>query len=261
VFDAQEGILETDHRRVCCADFDRILLETSGLADPAALARTFFVEEAIRDRLRLDAIVTLVDARHAGEHLAEVDGDGVANETVEQIAFADRVVINKTDLASPGRLRELSTRIRAINALAPIVTAEHAKVDLDLVLGLEAFDLSRVLAGDPQFLQRGGHRHDETITSVGIDLPGEVDPDRAERWLRDLLAERGTDIFRTKAILALAGHDSAWVFQGVHTSLETERGRNRGEGAPRRNRLVFIGRNLDRDELQNGFRSCLTTAR
>jgi G3E family GTPase len=240
--------------------FDRILVETTGLADPAPVARTFFLDDAIRSRLRLDAIVTMVDALHGGEQLGEVKPVGVDNEAVEQVALADRIVINKSDLAGRAQMCELSAAIRAINPAAPIVTAQQAEVDLDLVLGLEAFDPSRVLHLHPRFGRRT-HRHDESISSVGIDLDGEVDPDRVQRWLRELLADRAGDILRSKGVLALAGHHNGWVFQTVRALLDTKPGKPWSEGQPRHNRMVLIGRNLDRDELEQGFRACLQAAR
>jgi G3E family GTPase len=205
--------------------------------------------------------VTMVDAAHAADHLAQPEPVGVDNAAVAQITFADRIVINKTDLVTAAQLCDLAARIRAVNALAPIVTAEQANVDLDFLLGLEAFDLSRALSVDPQFLTDSEHRHDESISSVGLDLTGELHPDRVESWLRELLTEHGRDIFRCKGTLALAGQPSSWVFQGVHALLDTERGRAWAPQEPRRSRLVFIGRNLDRDLLDDGFRSCLTGVR
>jgi G3E family GTPase len=249
------GILEALSRR---GDwFDRILVETSGLADPGPVARTLFADDRLRDRLRLDAVVTLVDALHIGEHLVAVGPEGAGNVAAAQIAFADRIVINKTDLVSPARLCELSVQIRAINALAPLMTVRRAAVDLDFLLGVEAFDVSRVAVADPQFLDRTDHAHVHGVGSVGIDLAGEMDPDLVERWLRELLVEQGRDIFRSKGVLSLAGHQTDWFFQGVHTLLDTEWVSTRTPEQPRRSRMVFIGRNLDRAALEAGFKSCL----
>jgi G3E family GTPase len=274
VLDAEEEIFEMNNGCICCTvrgdlirilgalmrrreRFDQILIETTGLADPAPVAQTFFMDDEIASQLRLDAIVTLVDAAHVLEHLDEVKPEGVENEAVEQIAFADRIVLNKTDLAGTEDLATISSRIRAINSLVEIIPAQHAKVPLDKVLDVHAFDLDRVLEGDPAFLTDTEHQHDTTVTSVGIDLPGELDEDRLNTWLGTLLRTKGGDIFRSKGILALAGSERQYVFQGVHMLLEAENGRPWRQGEERRNRLVFIGRNLDRDALNQDFAACL----
>jgi G3E family GTPase len=218
------------------------------------------MDDEIASQLRLDAIVTLVDAAHVQTHLDEAKPEGVENEAVEQLAFADKVVLNKTDLVDDQQLAQVVTRIRGINALAEILPAQQADVDLAKVLDVHAFDLDRVLESDPQFLTDTEHQHDTTVTSVGIDLAGELDEDRLNAWLGTLLRTQGADIFRSKGILALAGSDRQYVFQGVHMLLEGENGRQWQAGEERRNRLVFIGRNLDRQRLNTGFAACLTTA-
>ncbi|MEY9938900.1 GTP-binding protein [Streptacidiphilus sp. MAP5-3] len=277
VVDAEEEIFEMNNGCICCTvrgdlirilgalmrrreRFDRIVIETTGLADPAPVAQTFFMDDEIASQLRLDAIVTLVDAAHIGAHLDEVKPEGVENESVEQIAFADRIVLNKTDLVDESEIAEVVSRIRAVNALAEILPARQADVELAKVLDVHAFDLDRVLETDPQFLIDTEHQHDTTVTSVGIDVEGEVDEDRLNAWLGTLLRERGVDIFRSKGILALAGNPRQYVFQGVHMLLDGESGREWEAGEERRNRLVFIGRNLDRDELDAGFAACLVNA-
>ncbi|WP_308299003.1 GTP-binding protein [Streptomyces sp. GESEQ-35] len=194
------------------------------------------------------------------QHLDEVKPEGVENEAVEQIAFADRIVLNKTDLADEATIAEITSRIRAINSGVRIIPAQHAKLDLQQVLDVGAFDLERVLADDPTFLTETEHQHDLTVTSVGIDLPGELDEGRLNAWLGQLLRTKGVDIFRSKGILAIAGAPKQYVFQGVHMLLDGEFGRDWRAGEERRNRLVFIGRNLDRDALERGFAGCLATA-
>ncbi|MBD0417866.1 GTP-binding protein [Streptomyces sp. TRM S81-3] len=277
VLDAEEEIFEMNNGCICCTvrgdlirilgalmrrreQFDHILIETTGLADPAPVAQTFFMDDEIASQLRLDAIITLVDAAHVLQHLDEVKPEGVENEAVEQIAFADRVVLNKTDLVDEETVAEVETRIRAINAPVQILRAQHAQVDLRKVLDVGAFDLDRVLREDPSFLTETEHQHDTTVTSVGIDVDGELDEDRLNAWLGNLLRTKGVDIFRSKGILAIAGAPEQYVFQGVHMLLVGEFGRAWRESEPRRNRLVFIGRNLDRDELERGFTGCLATA-
>ncbi len=277
VVDAEEEIFEMNNGCICCTvrgdlirilgalmrrreTFDRILIETTGLADPAPVAQTFFMDDEIASQLRLDAIVTLADAAHIVEHLDEVKPEGVENEAVEQVAFADRIVLNKTDLVEAAQLDTVIRRLRAINALAEILPAQRADVDLAKVLDVHAFDLDRVLQTDPAFLTETEHQHDATVTSVGIDLPGELDQRKLDAWLGKLLRTRGADIFRSKGIVALAGSDRQYVFQGVHMLLEAENGRQWRADETRGNRLVFIGRNLDRAELNDSFAACLAPA-
>jgi G3E family GTPase len=274
VLDSEEEIFEMNNGCICCTvrgdlirilgalmrrrdRFDRVIVETTGLADPAPVAQTFFVDDEIGSQLRLDAIITLVDAKHILTHLDEVKPDGVENESVEQVAFADRIVLNKTDLVGADELSAIQTRLREINAMAEIVPAQHAKVSLETILDVGAFDLTRVLEADPQFLESTDHQHDLSVTSVGIDTPGDVDVEKLNSWLGQLLATKGVDIFRSKGILALAGEARQYVFQGVHMLFDGDQGRPWRDGEPRTNRLVFIGRNLDRAELEASFRACL----
>ena len=152
---------------------------------------------------------------------------------------------------------EVERRIRQINTVAEVIPAQFAKVDLHRILGVGAFSLERVLESDPTFLSASEHQHDLTVTSVGIEADGDLAPDRLNAWLGRLLREQGTDIFRSKGILAIVDQANRYVFQGVHMLLDGAPGAPWADGETRRNRLVFIGRNLDRAELEKGFRSCL----
>ncbi|GJJ20769.1 CobW family GTP-binding protein [Mycolicibacterium mageritense] len=274
VLDAEEEIFEMNNGCICCTvrgdlirilgalmrrrdRFDHILIETTGLADPAPVAQTFFVDDEIRGQLRLDAIVTVVDAAHVLDHLDEIKPDDVENEAVEQVAFADRMILNKVDLVSAERLAAVESRLRGINSGADIVPAQNAKVELDRILDVGAFDLQRVLTDDPAFLEQQDHQHDQTVTSVGIELDGDVDVEKLNSWLGELLSTKGIDIFRSKGILALADQPRQYVFQGVHMLFDGTEGRPWRDGEARTNRLVFIGRHLDRAELESGFRACL----
>jgi G3E family GTPase len=274
VLDADEEIFEMNNGCICCTvrgdlirilgnlmrrrdRFDHILIETTGLADPAPVAQTFIVDDEIAGQLRLDAIVTLVDARHAGAHLDEVKPEGVENESVEQVAFADRIVLTKTDLVDDAAIADLTRKIRSINAVAAITTADHGRMNLDEILDVGAFDLARVIEMDPQFLTESDHQHDQTVTSVGIELDGELDGEKLNNWLGWLLGERGVDIFRMKGIVAVDGVDERHVFQGVHMLLDSQADRPWGPGERRSNKIVFIGRNLDRAELTSSFTACL----
>jgi G3E family GTPase len=277
VLDADEEIFEMNNGCICCTvrgdlirilgnlmrrrdRFDHILIETTGLADPAPVAQTFIVDDEIARQLRLDAIVTLVDARHAQTHLSEVKPEGVENESVEQVAFADRIVLTKTDLVDDDTIAELTRTIRSINAVAAITTADHGRMNLDEILNVGAFDLARVIDMDPQFLTETDHQHDQTVTSVGIEMDGELDGEKLNTWLGWLLGERGVDIFRMKGIVAIAGEDKRHVFQGVHMLLDSQADRPWEPDERRCNKIVFIGRNLDRDELTSSFAACLAGA-
>ena len=274
VIDAEEEIFEMNNGCICCTvrgdlirilgnlmrrkdKFDQILIETTGLADPAPVAQTFFVDDEMAAQLKLDAIVTVVDAKHLLPHLDEEKPEGVENEALEQLAFADRIVLNKIDLADDDELSEVESRIQEVNPLAPIIRTQHGKVNLDAILDVGAFSLDRVLAYDPEFLDPDAeHQHDLTVTSVGIEVEGDLDLERLNDWLGNLLRTKGTDIFRSKGILSIAGMEERYVFQGVHMLLDGQPNGTWGE-EERRNRLVFIGRNLDRESLETSFRSCL----
>ena len=274
VIDAEEEIFEMNNGCICCTvrgdlirilgtlmkrrdKFDYILVETTGLADPAPVAQTFFVDEEIRTQLRLDAIVTVVDAKHLAIHLFEEKEEGIENEALEQLAFADRVLINKVDLVNEEELLLVEKQIRSINAGASLVRTQMSKVDLDWVLNARAFELSRVLEVDPQFLEESEHMHDQSITSVGIEVDGSVDLEKINDWLGWLLREKGPEIFRMKGILNINGSENRFVFQGVHMLFDGQPDRAWRTDETRVNKMIFIGRNLDRDDLNSRFRACL----
>jgi G3E family GTPase len=268
VINADEEIFEMNNGCICCTvrgdlirilanlmkrrdRFDRIVVETTGLADPGPVAQTFFVDDEMRADFFLDGIVTLVDAKHVALHIDE------SEECREQIAFGDVIVLNKTDLASESDVTELEGRIRRMNALARIHRAERANVSIESVLDVGGFDLTRALEMEPGFLDPNAtHEHDASVTSVGIHSEGSVDPQRLNAWLSALLRERGTDIFRMKGIVSIAGKEKRFVFQGVHMLFDGQEDRPWGE-KPRASDLVFIGRNLDRTALTEGFQKCL----
>jgi G3E family GTPase len=278
VLDAEEEVFEMNNGCICCTvrgdlirilgalmrrkdRFDAVIIETTGLADPAPVAQTFFMDDALRAQLRLDAIVTVVDAKHILGHLDEVKPDGVENESVEQIAFADRIVLNKQDLVDAEDVAAVTRRIRGINAAATVLPAVRCDVDLADVLDLHAFDLEQILSADPGFLDADAeHQHDASVSSVGIDVGGTVNVEELNEWLGKLLTERGPDLFRSKGVLNLAGTDRRYVFQGVHMLHDGELGAPWRPGESRRNRMIFIGRNLDRAELEASFRACLAEA-
>ncbi|MDQ3525509.1 MAG: GTP-binding protein [Chloroflexota bacterium] len=396
VIGAEEEIFEMNNGCICCTvrgdlirilgnlmkrkdRFDAILIETTGVADPGPVVQTFFVDDQMQEQLRLDAIVTLVDAKHIRQHIDS------SSEAQEQIAFADIIVLNKTDLVSERDLVEVEARIRSMNATAKTIRASNAMVDLDQVLNVHGFSLDRALDIDPKFLEpeypfewagvytltpgkdrlicqhgpdpamrvylaplrdasdtglegaihaatlafsgepetvaSGGkipsgvavdlaltgpgtmsfaldasapgtyalftehhpnefradvqsgdsslaavtsrefkpeHEHDDEVTSVGIELAGDLDVKKLNKWLQRLLMNQGPDIFRMKGVLSVKGEDRRFVFQGVHMLFDGQPDRLWG-AEPRHNKMIFIGRNLDRAGLNEGFASCLVS--
>jgi G3E family GTPase len=224
--------------------------ETTGLADPAPVIQTFFMDEDVQAQTNLDAVVTVVDARHIHQHWD-------ADEAQEQIAFADVVLLNKTDLVTPAELDDLERRIRGMNAIAKIYRTQNAAVEMDVLLGVKAFDLNRALEIDPQFLGEEAHEHDETVTSIALVESGSVDGEKLNRWIGELLRNQGQDIFRTKGILNIAGEENRFVFQGVHMLFDGRPDRPWKPNETPKNELVFIGRNLDEAQLKQDFRACL----
>ena len=239
---------------------DGIVIETTGMADPAPVAQTFFVEPKVAAFARLDGIITLVDAKHIIQHLDEEKPEGAENEAVEQVAFADRILLNKIDLATEPELVAVEQRLKGINAFAPIIRSEKSQVSVDQVLGIKAFDLKKTLEMDPEFLDtEGEHEHDDSVTSMSITTSGEVHMLLVNDWVGDVLKNLGNDIYRMKGVLAVAGSPKKFVYQAVHMIFD---GVFEGEWAPseeRGNKLVFIGKNLDKAALQRGFEACLDT--
>jgi len=394
VIGAEEEIFEMNNGCICCTvrgdlirilgnlmkrreKFDYILVETTGMADPGPVAQTFFVDDEMQARLKLDGIVTLVDAKHVWQHIDDSD------EVKEQIAFADVILLNKTDLVTPEELDKLERRIHLMNAAAKVYRTRDAAIDMDSVLNVGGFNLDRAMEVDPLFMEPeypfewGGiyalepgsytfklqpgpdpamsaillpapegkklddlepvlmeavlgfsapaservpgetitisqpsnlnlegdnlsfkfeisaagdyslftehhpeefhahlftgetlltprfekifkpdHEHDEEVSSVGIDVIGDLDKRRFNQWLSFLLQSQGTDIFRMKGIISLQGESNRFVFQGVHMLFDGRPDRPWG-ASPRRNQLIFIGRNLDRAMLNEGFTQCL----
>jgi G3E family GTPase len=235
--------------------FDRILIETSGMADPNPVAQTFFVDEEISSRFALDAIVTLADAKHIDAHLDEVDHNGVGTQAADQIAFADRIVVNKVDLVTEQQLGRLEQRIRGINATAEIITSSYSAVDLEQILGIGAFDLTRTVAADPAWLDDSKHVHEPSLTSVGIELDGDLDGAALQGWLTGYVESHGDDLYRLKGVLAVDGDDRRFVLQGIHRMFDLAPSAPWGRDR-RTSKIVFIGRDLDRTELTRALQSC-----
>jgi G3E family GTPase len=300
---ADEEVFEMNNGCICCTvrgdlvriidglmrrkgKFDAIIVETTGLADPAPVAQTFFMDDNVGSKTKLDAVVTVADAKWLMDRL------GDAPEAKNQVAFADVILINKTDLVSPGELSATEARIRAINPYARIHKTQRCQIPLPEVLGRNAFDLDRILNIEPQFLEtdtghehdheHGHHRHhddhhhhhdhdehrerhsihglkhyhDEDMQSVALKTRKPLDPDKFFPWVQALVAQEGPNILRSKGILAFKDDPDRFVFQGVHMILDGDHQGPWKEGDPRESRIVFIGRNLPEEKIRFGFEAC-----
>jgi len=297
---ADEEVFEMNNGCVCCTvrgdlirvvaglmkrkgRFDAIIVETTGLADPGPVAQTFFMDDEVKAKAKLDSVTTVVDAKHILLRLSD------SKEAVEQIAFADQIVLNKVELVSEDDLRMIEARIRRLNPLAPIHRATRSNVPLDAILGRGSFDLGRILDLEPEFLnpahgedghvhdEHCGHdhdhedhdhhhhdhghgntapRYDEDIKGVSLRLDRPVDANKITAWLNKLLADQGPDILRAKGIVDVKGESKRLVFQAVHMMLEGDLQREWKADEDRYSRMVFIGRNLDEAQLRAGFEAC-----
>jgi len=292
IVESDEEVYEMNNGCVCCTvrgdlikvveglmkrpgGFDGILVETTGLADPAPVAQTFFMDDEVKAKTKLDAVVTVADAKHLTARLAD------SPEAEEQIGFADVIILNKTDLVTPAELASVERRIRAINPHAVIHRTERCALPLDRVLDRGAFDLDRILTLDPDFLEGEDHDHhdhdhhdhdhdheghdhhhhghdhihDPTVTSVSL-RGGALDPRRFFPWIERITQDFGPAILRMKGIIALKDDPERYVVQGVHMIIEGNHQRPWRDGEKRESRLVFIGRKLDTEMLRTGFEAC-----
>jgi G3E family GTPase len=228
--------------------FDTLMIETTGLADPAPVVQSFFVDERIKHEYQLNGVVTVVDAKHIFQQL------GNSPEAKEQIAFADMVLLNKTDLINPEDLPELEFKLRNLNGAARVCQTRNSDIDIATVLDLRSLDIEvRAEKHDHN------HKHTEDIETVAISTAGDLDGLKLSHWFRELLAEFGERIMRMKGILNLRKDPDQFVFQGVHMLFEGRPGRAWADEEERLNRLVFIGRNLDKEKITQGFLNCITT--
>jgi G3E family GTPase len=303
VVGADEEVFEMNNGCICCTlrgdlvriidglmrrkgKFDAIIVETTGLADPAPVAQTFFMDENVGRKTKLDAVVTVADAKWLQERLTD------APEAKNQIAFADVILLNKTDLVAADELSEIEARIRGINPYAKVHKTERCQVALPEVLGRNAFDLDRILEIEPDFLHDGDdhahahahghahegdahghdhadghhhqhaggslkHYHDEEMQSVSLRTERPLDADRFFPWVQDLVQKEGPNILRCKGILSFKDDDERFVFQGVHMILDGDHQRAWNAGEKRESRIVFIGRNLPQEKIKAGFEGCL----
>ena len=313
IVESDEEIYEMNNGCVCCTvrgdlirvveglmrrpgRFDAILVETTGLADPAPVAQTFFMDDDVRAKTALDAVVAMVDARHLPLRLKD------SKEAEDQIAFADVVLLNKTDLVTSDELAKIERTVRAINPTAEIHRTERAAIDLGMVLDRGAFDLKRAIANDPDFLAHEDHddhecgpgcthehhhhhdhhhhdhdhdhhghghdhhhhdapsdNHDVTVQSVSL-RGGEMEPNRFFQWIDKITQAEGPNILRLKGIIAFKGDADRYVLQGVHMIMEGDHQRPWKDDEKHESRLVFIGRDLDAERLRKSFDACQAAA-
>ncbi|MER2606959.1 MAG: GTP-binding protein [Siculibacillus sp.] len=266
VVDTDEEIFEMNNGCICCTvrgdlirileglmkrkgKFDAVIIETTGLADPAPVAQTFFMDDDVRAKTRLDAIVTVVDAKNLMARVAD------SPEAEDQVAFADVILLNKIDLVSADELAAVRAEIRAINPQARVVETERCAVDLTQVLDRGAFDLDRILTVEPDFLTGGHHHHDESVKSISLEA-GDMKPDAFFDWIHAETQAQGPNIRRMKGIIAFRDDPERYVVQGVHMIVEGDHQREWGADEERRTRLVFIGRDLDFAAIRAGFDAC-----
>jgi G3E family GTPase len=231
--------------------FDAVIVETTGLADPAPVAQTFFMDQDVSDAARLDAVVTVADARWLSDRLKD------APEAKNQIAFADVIVLNKIDLVTEEELQAVEGRIRAINPYARLHRTRNCALPISDVLDRKAFDLDRIIEIEPNFLEDTHHHHDEDMQSVSVKVDGEVDPAKFMPWISNLTQVEGPNILRCKGIVAFPDEPKRFVFQGVHMILDGDVQGDWKPGEKRDSKVVFIGRNLNENAIREGFLSCV----
>ncbi|WP_408870265.1 CobW family GTP-binding protein [Commensalibacter sp. Nvir] len=279
IIGADEEILEMNNGCVCCtirgdlirvisklikrrSRFDGIIVETTGLADPAPVAQTFFIDDDVKNNTKLDAVITVVDAWYVGQTL---DSN---KEAVNQIAFADVVLINKIDLVDTPDLKKITQRINSINPFAKIYYSNKSEIALKNILDQGGFDLNKALTLLPNFLDnfhdhdhdhdlKVNHSHGDGVTSLSFVENRPLDAEKFNFWIMSVLQQIGMNLLRTKGILNFQGSEDCFAFQAVHMMAEGDFLRPWKENETRSSRLVFIGYNLDEKKLKEGFRQCV----
>ncbi|RXJ04017.1 GTP-binding protein [Anaerobacillus alkaliphilus] len=273
VVNSEEEIVEMNNGCICCTvrgdlirilktliysmeegnvKFNRVLVETTGLADPAPVAQTFFMDQAIAEKFEVDSIVTVVDSKHITKHFDTKD------EAQEQIAFGDIIILNKTDLVNDKELDDVETRIESMNSTARRIRSKNCDVSLKDILGIHSFDLNVKLEVNPDFLNdHHHHHHNNKVTSVAFVEERPLDMRKVDEWMSYLIQEKGEDLLRYKGIMNVKNSKQRIVFQGIHMLFAGKADRTWREDEKKITQLVFIGKNLDKDELQRQFENCI----
>ena len=270
--DREEQIVEMNNGCICCTvrgdlvrilgdlharrtageiDFERVVIETTGMADPGPVAQTFFVDDEIAQNYLLDAVITVVDARHGDQQLNE------HKEAQEQVGFADRILMSKTDLVDEDTARRLRERIGRMNPRAPVRSVHFGDAPIAEILDIRGFNLNAVLEIDPKFLESDEHEHDDAVQSFVFRSKKPFDPAKLEDFLSGVIQVYGPDLLRYKGVLFMKGADRQTVFQGVHMMMGADAGRRWQPGEKPSSKMVFIGRNLPRDTIVKGLEQCL----
>jgi len=276
VQDRDEQIIEMNNGCICCTvrgdlvrilgelhakkaagqlHFDRVVIETTGLADPAPVAQTFFVDDDIGQQYLLDAIVTMVDAVHADAQFDE------HHEAQEQVGFADRILITKTDLVDAQAVKALKQRVVQMNPRAKVAEARHGVASIDDLLDIRGFNLNAILEIEPDFLTDVSHEHDDDVTSFVFRAEKPLDLDRTEDFLSGVIQVYGAKLMRYKGVLNVKGQDRRVVIQGVHMLMGSDLGTAWKPGDKRESKMVFIGRDMPKDLLLDGLAQCVVGAR
>lgn len=243
-----------DKRSSGALNFERVIIETTGMADPGPVAQTFFMDEDIGEYYLLDSVITLVDAKHAPKQLDDF------REAQEQVGFADRILLSKTDLVSEGEADKLRERLVRMNPRAPIKKVHFGDTPLDEVLDIRGFNLNAVLEIEPDFLKESEHEHDEHVRSFVFRSERPFDGVKLEEFLSSIIQVYGNDLLRYKGVLYLKGNPKRVVFQGVHMLMGGDLGKPWGRDEKRGSTMVFIGRNLPEDIIIQGLEQCLAKA-
>ncbi|WP_207002207.1 CobW family GTP-binding protein [Trinickia mobilis] len=276
VRDGSEQIIEMNNGCICCTVrgdlmrilstlaarreagelvFERVVIETTGLADPAPVAQTFFIDDVIQEKYLLDAIVTVVDAKHGNSQLDE------HHEAQEQVGFADRILVSKVDLAGAGETEELMQRLRQMNPRAPIRPVHFGTTDLTDLLDIRSFDLDAIVEIEPDFLEDVSHEHDDDVTSFVYRNTAPLDRDNVEAFFSKIVELYGADMLRYKGVLSLAGENRRVVFQGVHMIFGADVGAPWRKNEARETRIVFIGKQLPSALFKTGLDACVADDR
>ena len=269
---SEEQIIEMNNGCICCTvrgdlirilgslkekrdqgalKFDRVVIETTGMADPGPVAQTFFTDEEIGNYYLLDSIITLVDAKHAPKQLDEF------HEAQEQVGFADRILMSKTDLVSDGEVETLSKRLKRMNPRAPIKKVNFGNAPLNEVLDIRGFNLNAILELDPEFLTDSHHEHHDEVELFVFKSDKPFDGTKLEQFLSGMIQVYGPDLLRYKGVLWMKGKNQRVVFQGVHMMMGGDMGKEWGKGEKKSSTLVFIGKKLPKDLFLAGLEECL----
>lgn len=276
--DAPEDLITMDNGCVCCSvrgdlvrtlgqlikrrkDFDAILLETTGLADPAPIVYTIQTNSKMSEHYYIDSIICVADCKHLELHLDEAKPDGSANEAQQQVAFADKILLNKVDLVTEAEKNRLKTRLRSMNRFATIIETVRSRAPLDQILKVNSFNMESILSYDPDFFetQEDAKHNLDLVSSVGIQFEGSLHSLWFNNYMMSLLKERAADLYRTKGLLSFHGQgNTKFVFQGVHEQINFGPAKEPWkDGEPRLNKFVFIGKNLNREELIRDLMECV----